>query len=140
MSDFKNPQKKLSPDKSREEALIHGRLLWEAFRKQFVNTPALPADLPGRFIALREKLTKEIKHPEVLQQMLDMVDQTIITADMNVPAMEQDQRNNAKPSGKAARSAKRAAWTDRAAAKRRGTRPGSTDAGTSAEPTDPSRN
>lgn len=90
--------------KEREEALITGRLIWEDFKSKFVQTPAKPHDIPGRFIALRDKLVKEVKHPEVLAQMLDMVDAAAIKAYVNFP--QSTARRSAPRPAKARRTTK----------------------------------
>jgi hypothetical protein len=140
--EFKNPERTKGQDnsekKKREEALITGRLIWESFRQQFVSTPAKPKDIPGRFIALRDKLKKEVTHPEVLKTMLDMVDEAILKADFMFPDGDK----------KRLKAAKRSAWSARAAQAGprtsprggpRGTRPETGDAG-GASGFDPAQN
>lgn len=117
--DYKNPKRTKGPDLESEERnkwLLKGREIYETWRKSMVNTPAKPEDMVTRFFVLRDMLTSNIQHKDVLRVMLKGVDESIKVASEQYPQ---------KVSPKSLRAAKRETWVAASAKKRgaRGTRP-----------------
>ena len=81
MKPKKNPKKiRVERNKNREDdkhrrfALQAGRVIYEEWKQQLINTPTRADDLPQKVNELGARLAAGVKHPEVLQAMLDIVD------------------------------------------------------------------
>lgn len=111
--EFKSPERTRQRDtdkEEREKSLVTGRLIWEDWKKAAINTRCVGHELVERLFVLRDLLEKNVKHPDVLDTMLKMVDEKLKATNEAYP----------KPmSAKATRASKRANWSASAAAKDR---------------------
>lgn len=61
----------------RKEELHRAGVIYQRFKTALLATPTKPEELAGRFLALRDKLSSEIKSRRIRALVLGMVDQTI---------------------------------------------------------------
>jgi hypothetical protein len=61
-------------DKHRHFALQAGRMIFEEWKRQLINTPTRFDDLPQKVNELGARLAAGVKHPDVLRAMLNIVD------------------------------------------------------------------
>lgn len=57
-----------------KKALEAGRLIYESWKENLMNTPTRPDELPGKLNELAMELSEKVKHPDVLDAMLRIVD------------------------------------------------------------------